>query len=116
MGEPHRRAEKLQKEASFSFQSSFFFLVFFFLLFIFHQECNFSRKTVDRMNKLLSAPKVISSKKEKRIICRWAYRSQFFYSDCMMLFFQRSVRKLEKFKMRVLSYRLAYKIIFVAVS
>ena len=68
MGEPHRRAEKLQKEASFSFQSSFFFFsFFFFVLFIFHQECNFSRKTVDRMNKLLSAPKVISSKKKREL-------------------------------------------------
>ena len=67
MGEPHRRAEKLQKEASFSFQSSFFFRFFFCFLFIFHQECNFSRKTVDRMNKLLSAPKVISSKKKREL-------------------------------------------------
>ena len=85
-----------KKKPRLVFSLPFFFS--FFLLFIFLQEYNFSRKTVDRMNKLLSAPKVISSKKEKRIICRWAYRSQFFYSDCMMLFFQRSVRKLEKFK------------------
>ena len=99
MGEPHRRAEKnYKKKPRLVFSLPFVFVFFFFFLFIFHQECNFSRKTVDQMNKLLSAPKVISSKKEKRIICRWAYRSQFFYSDCMMLFFQRSVRKLEKFK------------------
>ena len=68
------------------------------------------------MNKLLSAPKVISSKKKRELFAVGPTVLNFFYSDCMMLFFQRSVRKLEKFKTRVLSYRLAYKIIFLAVS
>ena len=67
MGEPHRRAERNYKKKPRLVFSLPFFFVFFFFLFIFHQECNFSRKTVDRMNKLLSAPKVISSKKKREL-------------------------------------------------
>ena len=67
MGEPHRRAERNYKKKPCLVFSLPFFLVFFFFFLIFHQECNFSRKTVDRMNKLLSAPKVISSKKKREL-------------------------------------------------
>ena len=56
-----------KKKPRLVFSLPFFFSFFFFVLFIFHQECNFSRKTVDRMNKLLSAPKVISSKKKREL-------------------------------------------------
>ena len=67
MGEPHRIKRNYKKKPRLVFSLPLFFLVFFVFLFIFHQECNFSRKTVDRMNKLLSAPKVISSKKKREL-------------------------------------------------